>query len=477
MRCPLVRTLRIQALFAMTERLFARRRRLEIRPEIRQRTRQRGFCEWRAGTVSAIILGVGRQASEEAAGEGGRALRQDADTIRSDRQRRVKVGVAVPRRRPQALAARPRSLVGLGLVSVVVPTFHEADNLPLLVPRITAALRPWSHEIIVVDDNSNDGTDQVVATLREQGHAIRLIVRTERGLSSAVLRGFLEANGSVFVCMDADLSHPPEILPRMIDTLEQDHVDFVIGSRYVAGGAIPAEWGLFRKLNSTVATLMARPFCQAQDPLSGYFALPREVFERAEELNPLGYKIGLELIVKCCCSRIAELPIQFSDRHLGESKLGLREQINYLRHLKRLADFKFGAWSQLGQFYIVGASGTVVDLLIYALLLQAGVGLPPARALAIFAAVSWNFIINRRVAFSGRRFERPIIDQYLSWLASTLLGAVISWSVAVSLTSFTEFFARQVFIAAALGIAAGSVINFILARYWVFTGSSRTGTQ
>ena len=87
---------------------------------------------------------------------------------------------------------------------------------------------------------------------------------------------------------------------------------------------------------------MARPFCRAKDPLAGFFALPRAVFERAEALNPVGYKIGLEFIVKCGCTRIAELPIHFSDRRFGQSKLGLREQINYLRHLKRLADFKFG---------------------------------------------------------------------------------------------------------------------------------------
>ena len=121
------------------------------------------------------------------------------------------------------------------MVSVVVPTYREADNLPLLVPQITAALQSWPHEIIIVDDDSNDGTDQVVATLSEQGHAVRLIVRTDqRGLSSAVLRGFFEAKGNVLVCMDADLSHPPEILPRMIETIEEDQAEFVIGSRYVS---------------------------------------------------------------------------------------------------------------------------------------------------------------------------------------------------------------------------------------------------
>ena len=145
---------------------------------------------------------------------------------------------ASPAEGAQSLAANPSSPADRVLVSVVVPTYREADNLPLLVPQITAALRSWPHEIIIVDDDSNDGTDQVVATLSEQGHAVRLIVRTDqRGLSSAVLRGFAEAKGSVLVCMDADLSHPPETLPRMIETLEKDQAS----------------------LSSAVATLRAAP--------------------------------------------------------------------------------------------------------------------------------------------------------------------------------------------------------------------------
>jgi dolichol-phosphate mannosyltransferase len=373
----------------------------------------------------------------------------------------------------RALLADPPSSAEV-MVSVVVPTYREANNLPLLVPRITTALEGLPHEIIVVDDNSKDGSDQAVATLRKEGHAVSLILRTDqRGLSSAVLRGFAAARGTILVCMDADLSHPPEVLARMVETLENDGIEFVIGSRYVEGGMTDGEWSLFRKLNSRAATLMARPFCRASDPLAGYFALPRAVFERAEPLSPIGYKIGLELIVKCGCTRIAELPIHFRDRRLGQSKLSLREQINYIRHLKRLADFKFGGWSQLSQFFLVGASGMAVDLLFYALLLQVKVALPMARALAIFIAMSWNFAINRRVSFSSSRFTRPMIEQYFLWLASCGLGAVLSWSVAVSLTSFTIFFASHPFIAAFLGITLGSLINFILARYWVFVGSGQ----
>ena len=149
-------------------------------------------------------------------------------------QRALSLIVDLDGKAAQLLAVHPSSPADEAFVSVVVPTYGEADNLLLLVPRISAALEDRRHEIIIVDDNSQDGTDQAVASLRKEGHAVRLIVRIgQRGLSSAVLRGFAEAKGEVLVCMDADLSHPPETLPHMIQTLEGGDVDFVIGSRYV----------------------------------------------------------------------------------------------------------------------------------------------------------------------------------------------------------------------------------------------------
>jgi dolichol-phosphate mannosyltransferase len=231
--------------------------------------------------------------------------------------------------------------------SIVIPTYREAENLALLVPRIARALTatPYahSHEVIVVDDNSRDGTDQVLAALADDGHPVRLITRTgERGLSSAVLRGFDEARGEVLVCMDADLSHPPEVLPSLIDLITREEAEFVLGSRYVRGGGTDQAWGLFRWLNSRIATWLARPFTTATDPMSGFFALPRALYQRAETLNPIGYKIGLELIVKCRVTKLREVPIRFANRRLGQSKLSVGEQWRYLRHLKRLADFKFG---------------------------------------------------------------------------------------------------------------------------------------
>ena len=229
------------------------------------------------------------------------------------------------------------------LVSIVVPTYQEAPNIVSLVGRVASAMlgmgRRW--EMIIVDDDSRDGTDAIVADLAASGEPVRLVTRRgERGLSSAVIAGFRQAGGQVLVCMDADLSHPPEALPAMLALIDSGQSDFVVGSRYVAGGSTEASWSLARRLNSQAATLLARPFARLNDPMSGFFALPREVFLQAVDLSPIGYKIGLEVIVKCGCRRIMEVPIHFADRKAGQSKLSIKEQLNYVRHLVRLAKFK-----------------------------------------------------------------------------------------------------------------------------------------
>ena len=233
-------------------------------------------------------------------------------------------------------------------VSVVVPTYHEVQNLRPLVMRISSTIanarRPY--EIIIVDDDSGDGTDEVVRELKDRGYPIRLITRIgERGLSSAVIRGFSEANGETLVCMDADLSHPPEAIPTMLDCLDEPGVDLVLGSRYVLGGSTDEQWGVLRWINSKIATALARPLTSVKDPMSGFFSIPRTVYESAAPLDPVGYKIAVELIVKCNCSEIREIPIHFTKRRFGKSKLSLRERLNYLRHLNRLLRYKYHNFS------------------------------------------------------------------------------------------------------------------------------------
>ncbi|HUU85796.1 MAG TPA: polyprenol monophosphomannose synthase [Phycisphaerae bacterium] len=227
-------------------------------------------------------------------------------------------------------------------VSVVVPAYREAPNLRPLCERIFAATHRANleAELIIVDDDSRDGSVEVVRDLASR-FDVRIVVRTDqRGLASAVLRGFDEARGRVLLVMDADLQHPPEKIPELIECITSGRADFAIGSRY-AGGRIERDWPLFRRLNSWVATLLARPLTTARDSMSGFFALHRDTWKRAAPLDPIGYKIGLELMVKARCRRCLEVPIVFGDRAGGQSKLNLSEQLRYLRHLARLYRFRF----------------------------------------------------------------------------------------------------------------------------------------
>jgi len=242
---------------------------------------------------------------------------------------------------PQGAAPRPSDSAAPEL-SIIVPTFREAANLPVLIERVFAALSAAGivAEMIVVDDNSNDGTEQVVGDWSQRVPVKLIVRREERGLSSAALRGFDEARGGLLLVMDADLSHPPERIADLIAPLRRNEADFVIGSRYVSGGTTQ-DWGMDRWLNSFVATLLSRPLTSARDPMAGFFCLQRETLRRAAPLNPIGYKIGLELIVKCRCRRVAEVPIVFTDRLHGESKLTNKQRIEYLQHLVRLYRFKY----------------------------------------------------------------------------------------------------------------------------------------
>jgi dolichol-phosphate mannosyltransferase len=140
--------------------------------------------------------------------------------------------------------------------------------------------------------------------------------------------------------MDADMQHPPQAIPKLVGCITSGQADFVLGSRSAPGGSVAGQWPWTRRLNSWVATVLARPLTAVSDPMSGFFALHRDTWKRADRLNPLGYKIGLELMVKARCRKCVEVPIQFQTRLAGQSKISLREQWRYLRHLYRLYRFR-----------------------------------------------------------------------------------------------------------------------------------------
>lgn len=261
-------------------------------------------------------------------------------------------------------------------VSIIVPTYCEAPNIRPLTERTCAALAKagLSGEIVFADDRSPDGTADAVRALQSE-FPVRVIERDGiRSLAAAVLDGFAAARGEVFVVMDADLSHPPEVLADIVRPIADNKADMVIGSRYVERGAT-MHWPWWRRLNSAVATWLAAPLVRraaVHDPMSGYFCLHRRTWQAARDLSPIGYKIGLELLVKADCRRIVEVPITFADRAAGRSKLTAREQMRYLRHLRRLYAFR---WPR-------ATAGALVAAVVVVLLALAGLVYGIARGVA-----------------------------------------------------------------------------------------------
>jgi dolichol-phosphate mannosyltransferase len=230
------------------------------------------------------------------------------------------------------------------VISIVVPTYREADNLPFVAEAVAEAFAGLGHdyELLFIDDDSQDGSEAICAELSKR-FPVRIVIRKgERGLATAVIHGISVASGEIVVVMDADLSHPPSAIPTMVERVRSGENDFVLGSRYVEGGSIHEDWSLFRKLNSVIPSLLARPLCPLKDPMSGFFAFRRADMPDTSRLSPIGYKIALEIFVKGDFRNPSEVPIHFADRQHGESKLSLKEQLNYLRHVGRLYAYKLG---------------------------------------------------------------------------------------------------------------------------------------
>ncbi|MDQ3441394.1 MAG: polyprenol monophosphomannose synthase [Planctomycetota bacterium] len=320
-------------------------------------------------------------------------------------------------------------------VSIIIPTLNEAENLPVLVPRLDEILRGrgLKYEIIVVDDDSRDETRAVCARLSEQ-YPLALIVRQniKDGLSGAVLQGMAAANGRTLVVMDADLQHPPEKVPELLATLDAG-ADFALGSRYVPGGSTAERWGPLRKLNSWAATFLARPFAgNTNDPMSGFFAFRRETYLSATRLTPLGYKIALELMCKARVKDVREIPIHFGMRERGQSKLTMKQQFRYLEHLSRLYDFTFPRASPIAKFLIGAVAGWGLAAVAYAMLLPHQ-GMVRAAIASYPLALAVTALFHVRYVRAQREFlatPRPWQDFWIIAMAEwTACGLVAAWWV------------------------------------------------
>jgi dolichol-phosphate mannosyltransferase len=226
------------------------------------------------------------------------------------------------------------------MLTLVLPTYNEAENLPELVRGIERALEGLPFEVIIVDDDSPDRTWEVAERLARDHRRLRVLRRVgRRGLSSAVMEGFEEARGDVLIVMDADGQHDPRLLPDLAGAVRRGSA-LAIGSRYVEGGSVRG-WHRSRHILSRLATRLAHAASRVRvsDPMSGFFAIDRNAYAKIKrELQPTGFKILLEILAHLpCASRVSELPLVFGLRKRGESKLTPRVQLQFLRQVLSLA--------------------------------------------------------------------------------------------------------------------------------------------
>jgi dolichol-phosphate mannosyltransferase len=225
-------------------------------------------------------------------------------------------------------------------LSLVVPTYNERDRLPDLVRAIfeAYAARSLEGELVIVDDNSPDGTGQVADELAQR-YPIKVIHRAGKlGLGTAVIEGFKASEAEVVGVIDADLSHPAALVPRMFDVMNRERADIVIGSRYVPGGGT-ADWEMSRVLMSKFACVLARRLTPVQDATSGFFLIRRALAEGVT-ISAGGFKICLELLIRSEPTLVIEVPYVFTGRTAGESKMNLKEALGYLRQLRDLQAYR-----------------------------------------------------------------------------------------------------------------------------------------
>jgi dolichol-phosphate mannosyltransferase len=350
-------------------------------------------------------------------------------------------------------------------LSVVVPTRNEAENVEALWDRLSAALTGVDAEVCIVDD-SDDGTPERLTRLAgASGGRLRCQLRQgperQGGLSTAVVAGLHMARGRFVCVMDADLQHPPERIPAMLNAAEEG-ADLVVASRYVGGGSASGLAGTGRRLVSRGAGALARLlFSEARrstDPLSGFFLCRRAVLDGIE-FRPVGFKILLELLVCVPGLRVVDVPLEFQARAAGSSKASMKQGFLYLRHLRSLVLEVEGS-ARFWKFGLVGLSGLIIFLALL-VVLSGPAGLPPLVAFlpAYAASFVWNAALNRVWTFADQRRTGTERGPGHHLLRSLISGVVMYGAFAGLIAAGLAPLA-----AGALGAAAGMAVNGVISR-------------
>jgi dolichol-phosphate mannosyltransferase len=351
---------------------------------------------------------------------------------------------------------------------VVVPTFNERDNIRPLLDRLGVALAGLRWEAIFVDDDSPDGTADLLRQIAKQMRHVRVIQRIgRRGLASACVEGVLSSASPYFAVIDADLQHDEAILPLMLRALKEDGLDIVVGSRYIEGGDVA---GLDRKRRtfSWIAGRAARLLIKADlnDPMSGYFIMRREVFDECvRNLSQQGFKILLDLFASAPRPlRFAEVPYQFRYRTHGISKL---DSMAVWEYGMLLADKLVGGIIPVRflSFGLIGALGLLVHLTVLRLALFAGLGFAASQTCAVVVAMTFNFTLNNAITYRDRRLTGwRFVWGLLSFGLICSIGAFANIGVAVFVFSEKPIW----WLAGMAGALIGAVWNYALSGFFTW---------
>lgn len=339
-------------------------------------------------------------------------------------------------------------------VSIIIPTYNEAENIENLIKKIEEVLSKNNinnYEIIIVDDNSPDKTYEVVEKISKLDNNVKLIRREKKkGLSSAIIDGLSKSSGNLIVVLDADFQHPPDIIPKLIKSLK-DH-EIVVASRYTKGGKTEG-FSFFRRIISRGATIIAKLLVpeanRTSDPMSGFFAFRKDSIN-IKSVNPIGYKILFEILYRNPKAKVVDIPYTFKKRAKGESKLGTKEILEFLLHAIKN--------SRVLKFVIVGALGTGVNLGIMYLLLRRGLFYDYASAVGIETSILFNFALNDRWTFKDKK-GRSLFSRLFRY---NVMAAPSGLTILFVMELITRVLKIYPIIGQFIGIIFGFVVNFLL---------------
>jgi dolichol-phosphate mannosyltransferase len=356
-------------------------------------------------------------------------------------------------------------------LTVVVPTFNERENVAPLLERLSAVLAGIAWEVIFVDDDSPDGTAEVVRAAARQDPRVRCIQRLgRRGLSSACIEGILASASPYVAVMDADLQHDEALLPAMLAALRDEDYELVVGSRYVSGGGV-GDWDESRQRVSAFATRLSRLVTKTEiaDPMSGFFMFRRPVFADAmRRLSAQGFKILLDLLASASAPlRIKELPFTFRPRQHGESKL---DTLVAWEFAMLLADKLIGhiVPVRFALFALIGGLGVFVHMsILWSGLALLALPFVTAQTVATVVTMTVNFFLNNLFTYADRRLKGwRAVRGLVSFYVICSLGAVANIGIAAYLFAQQEVW----WVAGVAGIIVGSVWNYAVSSIFTWKG-------